>query len=114
MNIELAERVRGLIRKYPERHDQETWASEGDLNPIKHCGTSACIAGWVAAAKGFTLNDLTEAGHDVEYFARDALGITSEQANALFYNFNNREALGYFDELIAEAKVARDERVVKA
>ncbi|WP_432112795.1 hypothetical protein [Streptomyces sp. S1] len=104
MNVELAKKVRALIKKYPERHDQSDWSSDDDLNPAEHCGTSACIAGWVAAAKGYTLSKVRNEGWTIDTFARDALDLSPEDSFRLFYTFDNAEALQVFDDLIAEAE----------
>lgn len=114
VNIELAERARDFITRYPERHDQGTWWSDADLDPSKHCGTTACIAGWVIVAQGRTLAELIDATMDPAWEAQEALGLDDDEAADLFYNFDNESALERFDELIAEAKVAANERVIKA
>ncbi len=46
------------------------------------CGTAACLAGWKARLDGKA--DWVSAGS----YAREAWGLTSEQADALFYALN--------------------------
>lgn len=122
-NIELARKALEHIAKYPEAHDQTKWvfrnlddglrgeayqeakcfpvsASNGEHPP---CGTTLCMAGWVAflgAPEGAKIDVLT--GHvvlptgsegDIEYYARDLLGLSGSQANAMFYQAKTAEHL---------------------
>lgn len=114
MNVELAKKVREMIRQHPERHDQCMWSSHWDLNPAKHCGTAACIAGWVAAVKGKTLNELGKQGIDVVDFAVEALEITHDQGNVMFYTTDNDPALLMFDKLIETEGAATEQDLCDA
>ncbi len=108
-NTALATEVRDLIRLHPEQHDQAVWATEMGKNPAESCGTKACIAGWVAAAKGYTVKqaeNLAEAqdewgNGDISLWAGNQLGLTFEQREILFYELTNERALAMFDLLIA-------------
>jgi hypothetical protein len=106
MNVELATRVRELIRQYPERHNQATWSSDTTVNPINNCGTTACIAGWVAAANGLTVYDVEHHDDgvrrqmDIDLYAGDQLGLDPKQADALFYSDTNEAGLAVLDRLI--------------
>jgi hypothetical protein len=102
VNVELAKTVLNLIRKYPERHDQELWATRTDLSPLKDCGTSACIAGWVAAANGLTVKQVPGGSENIDKWAAVQLGIDESTADDLFYCFDNEEALTRLDNLIQE------------
>lgn len=107
MNVELAKKVRELIRKYPEKHDQNTWCSNESANPLKSCGTTACIAGWVAAVRGYTVAQIeseevfADKGiYSVARYAQQELKLTDDQEGALFYEFHNTSALAMLDLLI--------------
>ena len=128
INIELAERVLDAIARHPERHNQYTWRSPSETLPPR-CKTTMCIGGWAGFLEGGVWvsddpeNDFfgeflpTPADHPnivheydglrwvpPEDRAQRVLNLTNDQANPLFYNCDNEEALAYLRELIAEAK----------
>jgi hypothetical protein len=105
MNVELAKKVKALIELYPDRHDQRTWSSSCTTNPAKSCGTTACIAGWVAAAQGLTVLEVTDRG-DIAEWAEEQLDIDNDEADKLFYTLDNDKALAYLGELIDEAEAS--------
>lgn len=104
-NIPLMEKVEGLILDHPEQHNQNWWSSDDDRLPTEHCGTSACVAGWTAAALGYTVRDIEGMEREIDYWAAEQLGISEEERSNLFYNFNEERALLYLQQLIAKAKM---------
>lgn len=115
MNLELGKTVRDLIKAHPDQHDQSTWTSRSDENPIESCGTTACIAGWTAAARGFTLAQLQKNGftfegeqcYDIETWAREALDLDYDDASDLFYTFDEVDAMEKLENLIADEERER-------
>jgi hypothetical protein len=109
MNIELAEKVREAIFMDPESHDQ------GEYGRITDCGTIACIAGHTLLQDGYTVKltkdnytqysrpDGSAVGFEFEE-ARELLGLTSEEAQALFYCMNNEEAIDMLEGYIKDAR----------
>lgn len=97
-NVELLERTLEYVIAHPDEHDQNTWRS------VLSCGTTMCFAGHAATLAGgswVTIEDhwyglIPEADdeyqwayHGVPYVlvrkrAQRVLGLTDEQANALF------------------------------
>lgn len=101
MNLELAKRVRQIIRDNPERHNQSTWFSDNETLPNDpSCGTTACLAGWVAALDGYTLKEMDRRGWDVPDYSAEALEIDRGVAEVLFHTMNDEAALHLFDKLI--------------
>ena len=106
--------------------DQATWATL-DRNVLKAamaaqnrhdpmCGTSMCLAGFVAYITGWKFHfplDLNYEGadravkdgiaRDIPMIAIDELGITREQADTLFAPSNSAEDIQYYAEQIVEA-----------
>lgn len=106
-NLELAKTVRELIRQHPNQHNQCEWSTNYYSNPIRDCGTSACIAGWVAAANGRTVNDVEEDEtlqargiYMVSSYAQEELGLSEAQHDSLFWELNDKDALTKLDLLI--------------
>jgi len=107
-NAELAWRVMDHIDAHPEQHNQGAWFFR---QPASDCGTKACFAGWASLlsgdepkwAHGYQLQtDAVIAGGKTRYIearAMELLGISGDQADALFYGANSREDLG---RLVAE------------
>lgn len=103
MNTELAMEALASAKANPDRFDMGTWfggprggsrGAEVTEDHMPPCGTTACLAGWVAFHQGpvgsriagtiVTVPD-AERSVDIEIYARDALDITQDQANVLFY-----------------------------
>lgn len=104
MNVELAEKALESARANPEKFNMSTWFTgpRGGLDSqaevtedrVPPCGTTACFAGWVAfhhaplgsKIKG-SLIKLPGAGRydSIEEYAKEALGITIDQACTLFF-----------------------------
>lgn len=106
-NLPLLEKVQALILAHPGQHEQSWFASESDRLPTEHCGTSCCIAGWTAAALGHTVNHIEiDLGWEMPYWAAEQLGISKEEANTLFFTFNNTRSLEELGMLIAKARAS--------
>jgi hypothetical protein len=95
VNVELLEKVMTFIKDHPDRHNQAVWATE--------CGTSACFAGWTILLSGGQYERLREYGNygftlngelvSPEERAAEMLGISREDAAAMFLYTYTREAL---------------------
>lgn len=125
MNVELAQKVLKQVRKHPERHDQQDFiAGKNSISVTEFkkpaCGTAGCLAGWASAfaAPTGTVFDPTWARllfpggdetADVELYAREHLGLTSEQANALFYCMDNETAIKRLEYLTEHPNADWDE-----
>lgn len=122
-NAELMWRVLDQIDAYPELWDQGYWFTVTD------CGTAACVAGWACLLSGDKpfpllgkLEDLP-VGEQVSYVdvqgwtrlarvrAQELLGITEDQADALFHYENTRDVLG---RLVAEIFGPRPKAIAAA
>lgn len=105
-NGELLEATMSYIEQHPEEHDQNEWTNA--------CGTAFCFAGHAAILSGverpvnlrgerwgitFDLESVPDPRMNipgvvhVETYATRVLGLTGEQANALFDPDNTREEL---------------------
>jgi hypothetical protein len=75
---ETAQVVLDIIRLNPEHHDQHSWVNE--------CGTTACIAGWVA---------LLHPEMKLNHVLTGAIGleISLPEADRLFFTFDNDQAV---------------------
>ncbi len=97
-NTELAYRALDTARAH-DALDMDVWAvsktrlvSLADLTTDRECGTTACLAGWVAALAGYQVHvsgDVFDSagrcvGH-IEHVATELLGISIEQGDNLFY-----------------------------
>lgn len=87
---ETAELVLDIIRTYPGNYNQNSWSSI--------CGTTACVAGWTAIIHGRSdlltcrrLEWFIEGG--ISSFAASALGITEIEAERLFLESSEEEAI---------------------
>jgi hypothetical protein len=103
VNIDLLDRALAQIDAHPDEWDQNNW----------HCGTSMCLAGWVGTVTGarWATSAMYEPcvvdleSHRVAHvadYARDRLGITATQGDALFNGYNTRAALQAMRDLLAE------------
>lgn len=98
------DRVIDALRARPEQLDMAKWfrcselTSPGFPNPLQSCGTTACLAGWIAtlqepelkitnsfpAGNGYWQG--TEANHEpVSRVAARSLGLSMLEADKLFY-----------------------------
>lgn len=74
-----------IIRLNPEHHDQASWVS--------FCGTTRCVAGWVAYLHPELLEDLN--GNNIRYLIAGAKGLDIDlmDANRLFGNVRPGEVI---------------------
>jgi hypothetical protein len=96
----LADELIGVLSSRPDLHSQRLWMS-GFITPRNfrkqldypdECGTTACLAGWVAALTcdaAFRLSPnfiILDDGNvkSYSYYARERLGLTHTQAAVLF------------------------------
>lgn len=86
-NVELLEKTIQHIEDYPEDHDQTRWFTE--------CGTASCFAGWAWNLAGRNYdNFLAYTNLSLCHFsAQSLLGLTTNEALILFYEFNTRDML---------------------
>ncbi len=132
-NIAGLRAVRDLIKKSPEKHNQESWVHipvemvdlGGGAKALVSCGTSACVAGWAAAIAGakYIIDEYTDeedgvyypgdvqdlAGNKrpIDHFAAEVLGLTSYEAGGLFAAENTRdEVLTMLKRLIKGKSIA--------
>lgn len=109
--LALAKRVRDHLTEHPEQHKQANFWRRTD------CGTTACIAGWVAILDGVDLEiepalsgpgasaTTLATGEDISHYAGRVLGLTHGEIESLFYDIQDETAaLTYLCELIAEAE----------
>lgn len=112
VDIERLNRALAHIEAHPEQHDQGVWLRKVD------CGTAACLAGWVVIQEypeaGFVRDrydigntysrvDILPEGEAplVDEVASQLLGITSDQADALFDESNTIGHLRAMRDLLA-------------
>jgi hypothetical protein len=124
-----------LAKAEPEGWDQGSWIkADDDLDPavtefiLEHkvtpwnCGTTCCVAGRIALAKGAhltgnALDYFSDTGYlnvtfvavpgeefsvEIDEFARNALGLSRSQACALFAEANSREDIDEMVRLLEE------------
>jgi len=112
LNTDLMIQVRNQITMDPQSHYQSAWEN---LDGPAWCGTTRCMAGWaIHLATGRTVQDVCNYGEGLQG-ARDdwthpadlgaeLLGLDDNEAAALFYELDNKEALAVLDELIEKGK----------
>lgn len=118
LDIPYARKVLEHLIAHPEEHNQ------GHFGYRTPCGTTACIAGTAVlfdAATKVGWTDLSRPGNsslftivlvdnglmDLNCRAAELLGLSEEDANVLFYDFNARSALQRLTHYIAEAEKAQ-------
>ena len=74
------------IEQHPEQHNQQTWI-RGDKPG--HCGTTMCVAGTV----NFLKNGLDAIHKGSHSEGRLALGLSSGEAEVLFYEMDEERAV---------------------
>ena len=104
----MAREIADFIKSHPERHDQSSWvyvldANEGApgaeyaeaLKQPDLCNSTMCVAGTALFLEHGTevFKKEWQMGHDFEDEGASLLGLTYEEANYLFYDTNNEEAL---------------------
>lgn len=94
LNVPLFQKVADKIRETPHLLNMHSF-----VNPYSDCGTTRCIAGWACY-----LTEPNPSTYPHESRARIALGLTTPEANLLFYasEFNGSPTdrrQPYFDEI---------------
>lgn len=92
-NVALLEKTMQHIIDNPEQHDQDSFWND--------CGTPSCFAGWAMHFSGLTRHDVTvwySRNPDSTFGANtgcaaELLGLTDEEACAMFSISNTREML---------------------
>ncbi len=98
---ETAEAVLGIIRMYPELHDQARWISD--------CGTTACVAGWVTQLHVGWEEGRLYPHPKGAFYAGDAEGL-----GARFLDLYNDEADWLFDaDRTRDEVIGGLERIIK-
>lgn len=116
-NIAGLRAVRDIIKKSPEKHDQEAWVHvpadlvelEDGGSVLVSCGTQACVAGWAVAIAGgkYVINEYTDTEgevyypnfvvdpmgnrHTIEEYGEKVLGLDYFEAAYLFCSSHSRE-----------------------
>lgn len=90
LNVQLLDEVLTQIDLKPETWRQDVW----------NCGTGHCTGGWAAVLSGWTPVEINSSRiqkdgvyGDTYTVARNALGLTDDQASCLFNGTNTREDL---------------------
>lgn len=133
-NIDLLTQVRDLITAQPEKLDMDRWAvvqpdevefTDGTTAKVS-CGTTACIAGWAVQLSGHKLlvhqygkhsdgsflinSSVAKNGRvvDIEQYGKKLLGLTTEEADELFF-CGNSQAPKLLDTLIAGGDIVPED-----
>lgn len=99
--IKRLKQIIGLVIERPDQIDMESYFNPQPSHEVKHCGTTACIAGWAITLKRIGKPEPRQAcrlriNEHVEGWK--ALGIAESEADRLFYedswpeNFKRRLA----------------------
>jgi hypothetical protein len=133
-NVELLTQVRDLIQAEPAKLDMASWGCVKEVEDLGYsetvkvdCGTTACIAGWAVQLAGdkflvrgfnpspeggyFVSDSVAKNGRvcNIEDRAQKLLGLTYDEANQLFINTPNEDALDVLNQLIAGEDIAPDD-----
>jgi hypothetical protein len=95
-----AQAVYNFLNAFPEKHDQDSFV-EGVTTNL--CGTTMCIAGTAVFLDGGVkaLTETLEGDRpDFDVQARELLGLTRDESRALFYTYDNENALKALKALI--------------
>ena len=120
LNVDLLRRVQQLIQEEPRRLSMDTFGCDGLSGPdVPACGTVACIGGWIGILSGLKFKNsklVVPRGISVERFAANCAGLTLEETDALFFEFDEEsgpagiaEAISKIDLLIADREKFVDE-----
>ena len=97
-NVSLMTKVRNQITANPESHDQDYYENDTE------CGTTRCIAGWTVFFARGTGRTVYAGGGSIFGEARDLLGLTDYEADTLFYEFGDAEAIARLDKFIEKGE----------
>jgi hypothetical protein len=106
-NVDLAQRTLNFVIHHPEQHDQF------QLMGQSACGSVGCIAGWAATLAGFDLpsrpsyDDLVE----MQRFARDELGLTENEFQLFYANYDRDKAIDIVRDYIDQALAVQQQPV---
>lgn len=117
-NVDLLMQVREKIVNEPEAHRQQFWAmAQSDPRQGGACGTAYCVAGWACVldgeelswegdeVDGWVAHYLADDETAISWHAKETLGLSSHEADGLFYGGNSRQAvLDMLDKLIEAGK----------
>ena len=111
-NIELLEKLYRVMDEDHRRIDMSVWGRRNSGE--SDCGTTGCAAGWTAMLSGRKLywsgsdsrlggiaNDHGTAWTTVSHYAKEALGLSYEEAHLVFHNTSDEDILPMLKKLIA-------------
>ena len=111
LNTDLMLQIREQITSHPETHSQDTFGMASE------CGTTHCMAGWACVLSGIELEWLedddyaaanvaitTKGRREISDTAMELLGLTANEAAALFYDFGPASSRATLDRLIEKGK----------
>ena len=120
IDVVLLRKVMEHITAHPDEHDQDVWAIEAP------CGTVACIAGHTVIMSGLTFRVdppddyerthygavrsaevVAETGEEVDVAAQRLLGLTDDEANALFLDADTISEIWDVVERITDGELTR-------
>lgn len=127
-NTELAKKIMRAITEKPDQWDQHRWAAiqpEPNVEIVDGtCGTTMCLAGWACFLSGEKINWRTaeaegsqlvahhlENGRSIEDRAVELLDIDWDDANALFYAYDEDTAKDHLQQVIDHGEVIDPYRV---
>ena len=101
----IIDKILAQVLMFPETHDQDMF-----MDTAAQCGTTFCVAGWaVHFSDEYEIIETGNTGYPVRKrdhvellwseSGQDILGITEDQANHLFFETNNEEAISYLKDL---------------
>ena len=80
---QLCQLVLDQVVTYPETHNQRDW----------ECGTQACVAGWTLLfSRGFVYGGIPRSSPAIAAAAREALGLSVDDAARLFFCTTEEQA----------------------
>lgn len=105
VNRELFTKIRDHIKAHPEQHDNYEWEIE-----TEECGTARCAAGWAIyfthpgrRIRQTVGDEPAYRGRSFNQIGRELLGLTSDEADELFYT-SNRSALEMIEHFAANGR----------
>lgn len=100
-NLKLISDVLNNIKENPDHHWQAEWGVKTE------CGTTHCVAGWACEMSGHPLawdglcaSDYTVSGLHVPVLAQELMGLTDDEANRLFFETNEQEAVELLEKIL--------------
>jgi len=95
-DVALLRKILAQIDDEPALWNQATW---GDWDVEGNCNTARCVAGWACTLtdRHPTWSPANRTGTSPSVLGRQALGLTSDEANALFLDTLNTDLSEEFD-----------------